>query len=64
MRRLGLTLALALSTTFAMPAVAAEPVPAPQQASAADIDHLLEVMDMQAMMAGMIKMAAIVNGKL
>ena len=64
MRRLGLALALALSTTFAMPAFAADPVPAPQQASAADIDHLLEVMDMQAMMAGMMDQMSAVQGQM
>ena len=53
MRRLGLALALALSTTFAAPAFAADPLPAPQQAPAADIDRLLKIMDMQTMMAGM-----------
>ena len=53
MRLLGLAFALALSTAFATPAFAADPAPAPQQqASAADIDRLLEVMDME-MMAGM-----------
>ena len=54
MRLLGLAFALALSTAFATPAFAADPAPAPQQqASAADIDRLLEVMDMETMMAGM-----------
>ena len=54
MRAIGLALALSLSTAFASPAFAAEPAPAPQQqASAADIDRLLEVMDMETMMAGM-----------
>lgn len=64
MRRLGLVLALALSTAFAMPAIAADPVPAPQQASAADIDRLLEVMDMQAMMAGIMDQMSDVQGQM
>ena len=64
MRRLGLALALALSTTFAMPAFAADPVPAPQQTTAADIDRLLEVMDMQAMMAGMMDQMSAVQGQM
>ena len=54
MRALGLALALTLSTAFASPVFAADPAPAPQQqASAADIERLLEVMDMETMMAGM-----------
>jgi hypothetical protein len=60
MRRPGLplALALALSTTFATPAFAADPAPAAPQASTADIDRLLEVMDMQAMMAAMMDQVA------
>lgn len=55
MRRL--CLALALATAFAATsAVAAEPQQAAaQQASTADIDRLLEVMDMRAMMGEMLK---------
>ena len=64
MRRLGLALALALSTAFATPAFAADPAPAPQQASAADIDRLLEVMDMQAMMAGIMDQMSDVQGQM
>ena len=64
MRRLGLALALALSTTFAMPAFAADPVPAPQQATAADIDRLLEVMDMETMMAGMMEQMSTVQAQM
>ena len=64
MRRLGLALALALSTTFAMPAFAADPVPAQQQASAADIDRLLQVMDMQKMMSGIMEQMSTVQGQM
>ena len=55
MRRL--SLALALATAFAAtPASAAEPQQtATQQASSADIDRLLEVMDMRSMMDSMLK---------
>ena len=65
MRLLGLVLALILSTASATPAFAADPAPAPQQqASAADIDRLLEVMDMQAMMAGMMDQMSAVQGQM
>ena len=63
MRRLGLALALALSSAFASPAFAGDPVPV-QQASAADIDRLLEVMDMQTMMAGMMEQMSAVQGQM
>ncbi len=57
MRRLGLALALMLSTAVANPACAADPVPAPatQRASADDVNRLLKVMDMETMMAGMME---------
>ncbi len=57
MRRLSLALALALATAFTVtPASAAEPQQtATQQASSADIDRLLEVMDMRTMMGNMMK---------
>ena len=64
MRRLGLVLALALSTAFASPAFAADPPPAPQQASAADIDRLLQVMDMQKMMSGIMEQMSTVQGQM
>ena len=65
MRLLGLALALILSTASATPAFAADPAPAPQQqASAADIDRLLEVMDMQAMMAGMMEQMSTVQAQM
>ena len=66
MRRLGLALALALSTAFAGPACAAEPaaIPAAQQASTADIDRLLQVMDMQTMMAGMMAQMSDVQARM
>ena len=66
MRRLGLALALALSAAFAGSAFAADPVPPPaaQQASAADIDRLLKVMDMQAMMAGMMEQMSTVQAQM
>ena len=66
MRRLGLALALALSVAFAGSAFAADPVPPPaaQQASAADIDRLLKVMDMQAMMAGMMEQMSTVQAQM
>ena len=59
MRRLSLALALALAlaTAFTVtPASAAEPQQtATQQASSADIDRLLEVMDMRSMLDSMLK---------
>ena len=57
MRRLSLALALALATAFTVtPASAAEPQQtATQQASSADIDRLLEVMDMRTMMGSIMK---------
>ncbi|MEG3048596.1 MAG: DUF2059 domain-containing protein [Thermomonas sp.] len=66
MRRLGLALALALSVAFAGSAFAADPVPPPaaQQASAADIDRLLKVMDMQAMMAGTMEQMSTVQAQM
>ena len=65
MRLLGLVLALILSTASATPAFAADPAPAPkQQASAADIDHLLEVMDMETMMAGMMAQMSTVQAQM
>ncbi|MEF9978976.1 MAG: DUF2059 domain-containing protein [Thermomonas sp.] len=66
MRRLGLALALALSVAFAGSAFAADPVPLPaaQQASAADIDRLLKVMDMQAMMAGTMEQMSTVQAQM
>ena len=66
MRRLGLALALALSAAFAGSAFAADPVPPPaaQQASAADIDRLLKVMDMQTMMAGMMEQMSTVQAQM
>ena len=66
MRRLGLALALALSAAFAGSAFAADPVPPPaaQQASAADIDRLLKVMDMQAMMVGMMEQMSTVQAQM
>ena len=65
MRAIGLALALSLSTAFASPAFAAEPAPAPQQqASAADIDRLLEVMDMETMMAGMMAQMSTLQGQM
>lgn len=55
MRRLSLALALATAFTVT-PAIAVEPQPAAtQQASGADIDRLLEVMDMRSMMDNMLK---------
>ena len=55
MRRLSLSVALAL-TFLASPAIAAEPQQATtQQAAAADIDRLLEVIDMKSMMGSMLK---------
>ena len=55
MRRLSLALALATAFT-ATPASAAEPQQtATQQASSADIDRLLEVMDMRSMLDSMLK---------
>ena len=65
MRLLGLVLALILSTASATPAFAADPAPAPQQqASAADIDRLLEVMDMETMMAGMMAQMSTVQAQM
>ena len=66
MRRLGLALALVLSAAFAGSALAADPVPPPaaQQASPADIDRLLEVMDMETMMAGMMAQMSTVQGQM
>ena len=65
MRLLGLALALILSTASATPAFAADPAPAPQQqASAADIDRLLEVMDMETMMAGMMAQMSTVQAQM
>ena len=65
MRLLGLVLALILSTASATPALAADPAPAPQQqASAADIDRLLEVMDMETMMAGMMAQMSTVQAQM
>jgi hypothetical protein len=63
MRALGLALALTLSTAFASPALAADPAPVPasQQASAADIDRLLKAMDMQTMMAGIMEQMSTVQ---
>ena len=57
MRRLSLAIALALVTAFAAtPASAAEPQQAAtQQASSADIDRLLEVMDMRTMMGSIME---------
>jgi hypothetical protein len=54
MRRIGLSLALLFA--FA-PAIAAEPPAqaAAESASAADVDRLLQAMDMKAMMAGMMQ---------
>lgn len=64
MRRIGLSLALLLA--FA-PAIAAEP--APQQAtsaaaSAADVDRLLQAMDMKTMMAGILQQMSAAQEKM
>lgn len=54
MRRI--VLALALAASFAsVPAFAADAAPASAQASEADVDRLLKVMDLQSMMDGMLK---------
>lgn len=60
MRRPGLALVLCLAAGLARPVLAADPptLPASQQASAADVGRLLEVMDMQAMMASMMEQMA------
>lgn len=60
MHRLGLPLALALAFA-STPALAAEPAAASTQASAADIDRLLDVMDMKTMMAGMMEQMSAVQ---
>ena len=66
MRRL--LLALSLSTALAGPVLAADPMPAPvpatQQASAADVDRLLKVMDMETMMAGMMAQMSTVQAQM
>ena len=66
MRRLGLALALMLSTAVANPACAADPVPAPatQRASADDVNRLLKVMDMETMMAGMMAQMSTVQAQM
>ena len=52
MRRLALAIALCIIATTT-PAFAADPAPQATQASAESIDRLLDVMDMENMMAGM-----------
>jgi len=55
MRRIGLSLALLFAFSPAVLAQTAAQAPVAESASAADVDRLLQAMDMKTMMAGMMQ---------